>query len=187
MAVNGYQSVLYSSTADGPAKTATAIATLITTTTTPLWTLPPNYFNVIGKKLRISMWGRISCAVTTPGTFRLDVLLGGTSVWNTGALNLNVVAKTNVPWALDIDFVCRSIGSGTSATLFGMGEFRSEAVVGAPLPSAGSNGSLLCPVGAPAVGSGFDSSASKTVDLHHTQTVSTGSVTLHHYTIEDPN
>lgn len=184
MAKNGYQQVLYSSVADGTAKTANAIATILPT---PLWTLPPNYFDVVGKKLRILMWGRISCVITTPGTCRLDVLLGGTSIWNSGALNLNVVAKTNVPWMFELDLIARSVGGGTAATLFGLGCFTSEAVVGAAVNSAGGNGSLLCPVGAPAVGSGFDSSTSKQLDIQHTQTAATGSIQVHHYVIEDPN
>ncbi len=184
MAKNGYQQVLYSSVADGPTKTATAIATVLPK---PLWTLPPNYFDVVGKKLRILAWGRISCAVTTPGTCRLDVLLGGLSVWNSGALNLNVVAKTTVPWWFELDLIARTVGDSTTATLFGQGKFVSEAVVGAALPSAGTNGILLCPVGTPAVGAGFDSSASKTFDIQHTQTAATGSFTVHHYSLEDPN
>lgn len=183
MPSNGYQSVLYSSTVDGTAKTATAIATIAPV---PLYTLPPNYFDRIGKKLRISMWGRISCVITTPGTVRLDLLLGGTSVWNSGALNLNTVAKTNVPWWFDLDLICRG-PLGASCTLFGMGEFRSEALVGSAANSAGSNGSLLCPVGAPAVGATFNSASSLSVDIHHTQTQSTGSIQVHHLTIEDPN
>lgn len=184
MAKNGYQQVLYSSTADGPAKSANAIATILPK---PLWTLPPNYFDVVGKKLRISMWGRISCAVTTPGTFRLAVLLGSTTVWDSGALLLNIVAKTNVPWLFELDLVARTVGDSTTATLFGMGLFQSEAVIGSAANTAGGNGSLLCPVGAPAVGGGFDSSVSKQLDIQHTQTAATGSVTLHHYVIEDPN
>lgn len=186
MARNGYQSLLWSTDQDGLAKTATTIGTLFNAAT-GLYTLPPNYFDKRGKKLRIEMWGRISCVVTTPGTFRVDLMLGGLSVWNSGALNLNIVAKTNVPWWMSIDLWAATTGSGTTATLFGMGEFRSEAVVGSPLPSAGSNGSLLAPVGAPAAGAGFDSTASKTVDIHHTQTAATGSVTIHHFVIEDPN
>jgi hypothetical protein len=182
MSRNGYQSVLWVSKGPGTAKTATAIASILPA---PLLTLPPNYFVDTTKKLRLSAWGRISCVVTTPGTARFDLMLGGVSVWNSGALNLNIVAKTNVPWWLDIDFYCSVVGG--SATLIGVGEFRSEAVVGSPLPSAGSNGSLICPVGNPAAGATFDSSVSKQVDLQHTQTVATGSIQVEHCTIEDPN
>lgn len=184
MSRNGFQSVLHSSPSDGTAKTAIAIATILPN---DLFTLPSNYFSTVGKKLRVFAWGRISCVVTTPGTARFDLMFGATSIWNSGALNLNIVAKTNVPWSLEIDLVARSVGGASLATLFGMGKFRSEAVVGAPANTAGGNGVLLCPVGAPAVGAGFDSTATQKIDLHHTQTVATGSIQVHHYVIEDPN
>jgi hypothetical protein len=148
----------------------------------------PNNFWFVGKQLRISAQGRISNVVTTPGTARFDVRTGpsGTIVaWDSGALNLNVVAKTNVPWWLDIILTCRAVGNGTLTTLFGFGEFRSEAVVGAPANTAGGNGSLLCPVGAPAVGAGFDNTAANALDMFFTQTVATGSMTLHNYQVDE--
>src|ERR1041384_1506220 len=99
---------------DGTAKTATAAASLLPTTA--LYTLPPNFFYP-GKAIKVIAMGRISCVVTTPGTFRLDLRLGGTVVFDTGALNLNTVAKTNVPWWFEAYLTCRSTGSSTSATL----------------------------------------------------------------------
>lgn len=181
----GYTSVLLSAQADGAAKTAIAIATILPASA--IFTLPANFIAVPGQILRITAYGRISCVVTTPGTARFDVLLGGVSMFNTGALNLNIVAKTNVPWWLEIDLTCRTIGNGTTATMMGLGRFTSEAVVGAPLPSAGGNGVLLAPVGAPAVGAGFNSTIANTVDLQHTQTVATGSIQVHSYALESPN
>jgi hypothetical protein len=64
-----------------------------------------------------------------------------------------------------------------------MGRFTSEAVIAAPLPAAGGNGILLCPVAAPAVGTGFDNTAANAVDMFFTQTVATGSLTVHQYEI----
>lgn len=185
MSSQSYQQVLISAQADGTAKTATAIASILHPSS--IYTLPPNFIDVIGKTLRITAMGRISCVVTTPGTCRFDIMLAGVSVFNTGALNLNIVAKTNVPWWFTMDLVCRSIGNGTNATLFGIGEFTSEAVVGAAANTAGGNGTLLCPVGAPAVGAGFNSTIANTVDLQHTQTVSTGSIQVHMFSLEALN
>lgn len=184
MGIQTWQETVIVATGDGTAKTATTAGTVLPTQA--LYTLPPNFFYP-GKAVRIRAMGRISCVVTTPGTFRLDLRLGGTVVFDSGALNLNVVAKTNVPWWFEAYLTCRTAGSGTAATLMGQGLFESEAVVGSPLPSAGSNGSLLCPVGAPAVGGGFDSTASKQIDLFHTQTAATGSVTLHQFLVEALN
>ena len=166
-------------TTDGPTLTAAAAASCIPVANRLI--LPNNYWT-IGKQWRIMMAGRISNAVTTPGTGRFDLRTGpsGTIVaFDTGALGLNVVAKTNVPWWLEIDLTCRSVGNGTQTTLFGMGRFTSEAVVGSMLPTVSGNGVLMAPVGAPAVGTGFDNTAANAVDLFFTQTVATGSLTVH--------
>lgn len=169
--------------ADGPTLTAAAAASCIPVTSRLI--LPNNYW-VVGKQWRVKLAGRISCVVTTPGTARFDFRTGsaGTIIsFDTGALNLNVVAKTTVPWQLDVDLTCRSVGNAAGTTLFGIGRFTSEAVVGAPLPSAGGNGVLMCPVGAPAVGTGFDNMAANAVDWFFTQTVATGSLIVHQYEV----
>lgn len=180
------QNTLVTALVDGPTLTAAAAATCIPTGA--LITLPPNFF-YIGKKLKIVAAGRISCAVTTPGTARFDVRLNSTPivVFDTGALNLNIVAKTTVPWWLEIHLTCRAIGSGTSANLMGVGLFQSEAVIASPLPAVGSNGSLLVPVGTPAVGTGFNSTTANLMDFFFTQTVATGSMTVHQYQVIEEN
>lgn len=179
---SSYVPLVVSST-DGPTLTAAAAASCIPVASRII--LPSNYWTV-GKHWRVKLAGRISCAVTTPGTARFDFRTGpsGTIIaFDTGALGLNIVAKTTVPWRLELDLACRAVGTLATTTLFGIGDFASEAVVGSPLPSAGSNGSLLCPVGAPAVGIGFDNTAANAVDFFFTQTVSTGSMTVHQYEI----
>ena len=170
-------------TTDGPTLTSAAAASCIPVASRLI--LPNNYWTV-GKQWKVKLAGRISCVVTTPGTARFDFRTGpsGTIVaWDSGALNLNVVAKTTVPWQLDLDLTCRAVGTSTSSNLFGFGRFTSEAVVGAPANTAGGNGVLMCPVGAPAVGTGFDNTAANAVDFFFTQTVGTGSLTVHQYEI----
>lgn len=186
MSVTTTQNTLVNALVDGPTLTAAAAATCIPTGA--IITLPPNFF-YIGKKLKVIVAGRISCAVTTPGTARFDVRLNSTPivVFDTGALNLNIVAKTTVPFYLEIHLTCRAIGSGTSANLMGLGIFASEAVIASPLPAVGGTGSLLVPVGTPAVGTGFDSTAANKMDLFFTQTVATGSMTVHQYQVIEEN
>jgi hypothetical protein len=170
-------------TTDGPALASAAAASCIPVASRLI--LPNNYWTV-GKAWKVKLQGRISCAVTTPGTARFDIRTGpsGTIVaFDTGALNLNIVAKTTVPWELEVELICRAVGTTTTTTLFGMGRFTSEAVIAAPLPAAGGNGVLLCPVSAPAVGGGFDNTAANAVDVFFTQTVATGSLTVHNYQI----
>lgn len=170
-------------TTDGPTLTAAAAASCIPVASRII--LPNNYWT-IGKKLKVKLQGRISCAVTTPGTARFDFRTGpsGTIVaHDSGALNLNIVAKTTVPWEYELELTCRAVGTGTVTQLFGIGKFTSEAVVGAAANTAGGNGVLMCPVGAPALGTGFDNTAANAIDLFFTQTVTTGSLIVHNYEI----
>jgi hypothetical protein len=169
---------------DGPTLTAASAATCLPTANGKI-TLPNNFFYV-GKQLRITAAGRISCVVTTPGTARYDVRLGAVIAFDSQAMPLNIVAKTNVGWMLEILLTCRTIGNSTATTLFGQGKWTSEASVGAPAAAAGAPGSFVIPYNAaPAVGTGFDNTAANTLDLFFTQTVGTGSMTLHGYLVEE--
>jgi hypothetical protein len=188
MSLQTWQETLVVGVTDGPTLTAAARASCIPVANRI--TLPNNYFYV-GRILKLMMSGRISVAVTTPGTARFDICLGAagtTVVFDTLALNLNVVAKTTVPWYFECKLVCRTVGNGTGTTLFPFGSyFASEAVVGSALPAAGGNGSLLTPVGTPAVGAGFDNTAASILDVFFTQTVATGSLTVHNYQVDSLN
>lgn len=189
MSLQTWRETLLVGKTDGPTLTAAARASCIPTAERK--TLFPSGFFEIGKAWRVLMGGRISCVVTTPGTARFDFCLGSagtTIVFDTGALNLNIVAKTTVPWELDVTLVCRAVGTSTSTTFFpASAKFTSEAVVGAPLPSAGGNGVLNVPVGTPAVGAGTDSTVAHIFDVFFTQTVATGSMTVHNILVESLN
>jgi len=184
MSLQTWNETIVMSATDGPTLTAAARASCIPVANRIV--LPNNFF-YIGRAIRVRMSGRISCVVTTPGTARFDICLGAagtTIVFDTGALNLNIVAKTTVPWLLDALLVCRAVGTGTSTTFFPTAFFQSEAVIGAPLPSVGGNGSLLVPVGTPAVGAGMDNTAASALDVFFTQTAATGSMTVHNYQVD---
>ncbi len=109
------------------------------------------------------------------------------SVFDTLAIPLNVVAQTTVPWAGEILITCRSVGSGTAATLFGMGRFRSTAFLNVAAVATGPwAGAITVPYNtAPVVGSGFDSTIANAMDFRFTQTAATGSFTMHMFTIEE--
>lgn len=191
MSLNSWQETLISHRGDGTALTAAATASLLqgATATRALYTFPANFFEP-NKVIKITASGRISCVVTTPGTARFDFQLGGSVVaWDSLAINLNIVVKTNVHWGLEVVLYCQASGNSTTATLFpGQCYFSSEAVVGSPLPTAGGSGQVLLPYNtAPVVGTGFDSTISQKADLRFTQTVATGSITLHTYKIESLN
>jgi hypothetical protein len=131
--------------------------------------IPGGFFELIGQRIKVTAMGRISNIVTTPGTLTLKLKFGSNIIWNSGAFNLNVVAKTTVPWWLDLELSLRAIGA--SANFLPIGAFTSESVVGSPANTAGGNGSLMLPVGAPVVGANFDSTASQILDLSATFSV----------------
>jgi len=178
---------LISQNVDGAALTASTTPTSILHATAKL-PLPPHFFR-IGKRLRVTASGRVSNIVTTPGTLTLDLRMGPTSnivVCNGGAMSLNVVAKTNVPWELEWKLTCRAVGNSTNANLMHQGFWTSESVIGSPLPTVGGAGTHMLPNATPAVGTGFDSTVSMIVDLFATWSLSNAnSIQVHQFMIED--
>lgn len=175
--------IIAASYTDGTALTAAAAASCVPTYVPT--TLPAGYWQ-IGRMWRLTMAGRISCVVTTPGTARWDLRLGGVVAFDTLAIPLNIVAKTNVPWFLEVLLTCRAVGSGTSANLIGQGRWLSEAALNTAVPATGPGpGGNVVPYNtAPAVGTGFNSQSALTLDCFFTQTVATGSMTVHQFMIE---
>lgn len=185
---SGYVEPLVLAVADGPTLTAAAAATCLPVT--GKYTFAPNALGV-GSALRVTAFGRISNVVTTPGTARYDLRLGGNVIFDTGAMSLNTVAKTNLPWWLDIVGVIRAVGAAGTASFFGMGRWTSEAYIntavattgpgpGSPL-SASASGVDSAPA---AVTANFDTTVSNTFDCFFTQTVATGSMTVHYFSLE---
>jgi hypothetical protein len=176
--------VICSSYTDGPTLTAAAAASMVPTYIPT--TLPAGYFQ-INRVWRLTATGRISNVVTTPGTARFDLRLGGIVAFDTLAMPLNIVAKTNVPWRLDVLLTCRAVGSGTSANLISQGYWMSEASINTALAATGpAPGGQMVPYNtAPVVGAGFNSASALTLDSFFTQTVATGSMICHQFLIEE--
>lgn len=188
MSMQGWVELLAVSATDGPALSNTITATsILVATAKPV--LPAQYFDKAGKMIRIRAKGRFSTVVTTPGTFTFDIRFGTTVVFTGGAMALNTAAQTNATFDLDISLVCRSIGSGTTATVMGIGNFSSRAVIGSGVAGTGSAGELLLPDTAPAVGTGFDSTTAQTIDMFGTWSVASASnsITIHQLMIESLN
>ena len=170
---------------DGTPNTAGTAASAIPPAA--VFTLPANFFSVIGKQLLIKASGRISSPITTPGTARFDVRFGATVVFDGLAVLLDsVAAHTTVGWWLEILLTCRVIG--TSGNLMGQGLWTCEDILGVPATEPKGMLSAILPwQSAPAVGNNFDTTASQAVNLYFTQTVATGSMTLHQYSLVSPN
>jgi hypothetical protein len=187
MSIQSWQETLVSAQGDGPQILNSTTAVTIIPAAAKI-TLPNNYFS-IGKVLRLTLTGGVSCVATTPGTLILDLRLGAVIAFTTQAIPLNVTAKTNLPFYMQVLLTCRSIGASTTATLMPSGFFISETYVGSPVPATGGAGTVMVPVTAPAVGTGFDSTAANTVDIFgkFSVTTATTQITLNQYILEALN
>jgi len=178
MSFQSWRETLIWSAVDGAALTASTTPTSILHASAKC-ALPANFFYV-GRRLTLKACGRVSNIVTAPGTLTLDVRLGGVIVANGGAMALNIVAKTNVPWMLQWELTCRAIGATTTANIMHQGIWSSESVIGSALPTAGGAGQHMLPNAAPVVGTGFDSSAAQTLDLFATWSLNNANSILCH-------
>jgi hypothetical protein len=175
----GFFEALVTQQVDGPALVAAASASMLAPAARK--TIGPNYFNAIGQQLLIKASGRISSLITTPGTARFDVRLGGAVVWDSLAILLDTVqAHVNVGWELEILLTLRAIGA--AANFHGVGKWACQDILGRPVGApVGSLTAMLPWNTAPAVGGNFDSTVSQQLDMNFTQTAATGSLTVHQY------
>jgi len=179
----GYMQLVSACASDG----ATLTNSLVQTSLLPTGSrriITGGDLDFVGKTLHLKASGRISTLAAAPGTFTFFFMLGATGatvVYQSQALALNVNAKANVTWRLELEMQLRSIGTG--AALLTTGHFMSEAVIGSPAPGAGGSGVLLLPATAPAPGPGFDSSIDNKTDLQGQWSVANAanSITLHNY------
>jgi hypothetical protein len=180
----GYYETLASVQGDGTALTAAARASLLQgSAKTGLYTMAANRLR-LGDVIHLRAAGRLSSAITTPGTYRFDLSWGvaGTASFDSLALTpISSVAQTTVPWVLDVEGVVRAVGS--TGNIFWMGYLLCSALLNtaAPATGPGPGGVLLPFVNPPVVGSNVDMTIAQIIDFNWTQTVTTGSVTLHNY------
>lgn len=180
----GFWQTLATLPAPGTALTAAARASMTqgTNATAARFTLPANSLKTLGDQIRVQAAGIISCVVTTPGVARFDLAMATTARMDTQALPLNIVARTNVPWRLDMTGTLTQVG--TAAVLTWEGFWRSEAMINTPLQATGPGpGGTSVPysgtaTGASTASAAFDSTVSQLLDLYFTQTVTTGSCQL---------
>lgn len=182
MSRQSWMGTLISQQADGTAVTGTTEGSLLNAQAK--LTIPANILEAPGQRLRVKAMGRISNIVTTPGTLTLKLKFGSVIAAASSAMQLNAVAKTNVTWVLDWEFVVRSVGGGTSATLMHAGTWVSESNVGSAVPASGGAQVGMIPASAPAVGTGFDSTAGQQIDLTATFSLTGNSIQAHNYALE---
>lgn len=185
MSLQTWSETLISAQVDGAALTNTTPASIIPAAAK--FTLPANFFSAPGKVLRARLFGRLSNLNPTPGNFTIDMRLGAVVAANGGAMALNAAAaNTNVAFEAELLATCRAIGNGTSANLMFQWRCMSQAL--SALTTAGAV-TVFAPATAAAVGTGFDSTASQTVDIFGTFSVNNAAntITIHQYILEALN
>lgn len=128
------------------------------------------YFAMIGKRLRIRLFGRMTTGAT-PGNGSFNVYYGTGADANgvllmTGTPVALVAAGTNLSWALELFVHCRSTGS--AGTLFCTG----RALFPLGLHAA-AVGPILLPASAPAVSGACDLTAANIISVQYLRSGST--------------
>lgn len=141
------------------------------------------YLQYVGQQFRLTAAGKISTVVTTPGTMTMKLKAGSTAVLTSQAFPLNIIAKTNVSWYLDLLVTVRAAAG--VMTLMANGLWTSEATIASAAPAAGPVGAQPWQVSAPAVGSSFDNTIANVIDFTGQWSVNSGSnsITCEQYTL----
>jgi hypothetical protein len=154
-----------------------------------LVTFPPNYFYV-GRMLRITVAGAISNIATTPGTIVMQHMLGAVIAFTTGTMQLSTTVHTTLPFWYQSLLTCQIVGATTVAKLIGQAVIFSQTIKATAVADGTETHDLLMgPNTAPAVGTGWDSTASQTLDFFVGFSSSQGGngVQIHQYLVESLN
>ena len=125
---------------DGPTVTLTGTyQPLVPNSYLPV--LGANYFNYIGKALRIRMFGRFTTGAT-PGSFTLGYLWGNNTANNgTGIAGNSVVMTANLTgysWQADLTIRARTLGSSGTIIAFGVWYLQNVGFIMMPVTLPGS-------------------------------------------------
>lgn len=150
--------------------------------------LPANYLSV-GKRLKVVVSGALSNIVTTPGTVSFQIMMGSVIAWTSGAIQMNATAHTLLPFKLEVDLRCDSIGATTTAKLLGVGWLSGIqfTLTAGQVDGVNSSTGLIVPSTAPAVGTGFDSTAAQNLDFYTAFSISNAGnvVQIYDYVVQE--
>jgi hypothetical protein len=173
---------LFTQQAAGPTLTAGTAASMLVASSPASGqvrnTIPAGWLNTVGAMIIVDANGTLSTAAT-PGTGSWSLYFGSTAIWNSTAITLPASMST-WPWDIHLEFVVRSVGATTAATLYGTGEL----TVGTAA-NASSAYQFTPGVGA----SGFDSTVPNVCDLWFTESLTTATLICQQarVTLTNPN
>jgi hypothetical protein len=129
-----------------------------------------NFFNYIGKQIRIWMFGRLTCGAT-PGNLQWDIYWGngtdanGTIIQSSAAVAL-VANGTNLSWELDLVVRCTAIGATGALFATGKSDFHVLSVLSTAAP-------VLIPSATATTSASIDLSAANIVSVQFKRSGST--------------
>jgi hypothetical protein len=159
-----------------PFNAADIAAVTLSTTNKALYTpsnfpvLGGQFFGVIGRKIHIRLFGRMTTGAT-PGNLTLGIYYGdgtdanGVLLASSAAVALTA-SQTNLSWEADFEVHCRSLGS--TGTLFATGMFNANVGV-----LASTLQPVLIPASAAAVSAACDLTAAKILSVQALRSGST--------------
>ena len=150
-------------------------------------TLAPSIIANVGAVIRVNLVGQISNLVTTPGTLTLDLRLGGTVVFTSGAMQLSTTAHTTLPLWWEV--LLTAHGAGPAATFMGQGRCMSQAINISTADSTSGHSMLLTPNITPATGGAIDLTSALQLDCFATFSIASASnaFTSQQFTVESLN
>lgn len=175
--MQAWMEVLYVPLADGAAVTAAAEATMF-----PIFTLPANYLYP-GRLMYWVVMGRLSTAITTPGTITMRLVysatgLGAVVVAASGAFAPDpTAAASNLTFMVEWWSVCRSVG--TAGTAMGWGKMEWHDYDNATIDTLIANMAMdMAPTSAPATAA-IDTTVARALNPSYQPSASTASMTAH--------
>jgi hypothetical protein len=178
VSIQTFSDVLRAGKDDGPTLTAAAEALLYRD-----YAFPVDWWKV-ERALRLTLFGRASNAVTTPGTIQFRLRWGGlagTLLADSGALTQNVAVQANKLWTAQFLIICRGVGTVASggllfATGWAMRGNKSVAALADMAPD-------MIPPSAPAAVA-IDTTAAGLLSITGQPSLTTASITVHQYLLE---
>jgi hypothetical protein len=138
--------------------------------------LGSNYFSMVGKAMRIRLFGRITVS-TSPGNITMQLMYGTGADANgvvlaASAASALTASQTNMSWYLEYIVRCRTMGA--TGTLFCTGEFGGNvAVIASTLQP------IMIPATAPAASAACDLTASLLLSPQVIQSGTAGTIQVH--------
>jgi len=133
------------------------------------------YWNYIGKKMRIELFGRFTSA-TAAANLQFDIRYGagtdntGTSLATSAAV-AQTTSQTNISWNMVVHICCRSIGSTGTLFCTGWAQFNPAIIASTLQP-------MMIPASAPAVSAAVDLTAANIISIQASSSVITGAPSM---------